>query len=49
MKVPPINEITLYTFSDLDLSLNHGYIIRSYLSFVKLEFRLFSKTEWEVL
>ena len=37
MKVPPIKEITLYiTFYNLDLNLNYDFIIRSYLSFVKL-------------
>lgn len=37
MKVPPIKEITLYiSFYNLDLNLNYDFIIRSYLSFVKL-------------
>ena len=43
MKVPPIIEITPYMFAVfLDLFLNLDYIIRSYLSFVKHIFRLFS-------
>ena len=44
MKVPPIIEINpLYIEFNLDLTLNYDFIIRSYLSFVKRIFRLFSK------